>query len=167
MKLHEARNDSESGARLGVDGSRVGLRSIGRHVLGVDVLRSCAAQQRLRLAIDVSRVKVLKARSHVRLDGLDRHAFIAVALEELPSADHDAWAAAVRARLCRAREEGDHEGQKGRDHSDFDPAVSVNTTGREVKTGLREGAVWSVKLAAARSRCHRLCPSVRSRTFRF
>jgi hypothetical protein len=35
-----------------------------------------------------------------------------VALEELPSADHDAWAAAVRARLCRAREEGDQEGQK-------------------------------------------------------
>ena len=97
MKLHEARNDSESGARLGVDGSRVGLRSIGRHVLGVDVLRSCAAQQRLRLAIDVSRVKMLKARSPVRLDGLDRHAFIAVALEELPSADHDARAAAVRA----------------------------------------------------------------------
>jgi hypothetical protein len=107
MELHEARYDSESGARLGVDGSRVGLRSIGRHVLGVDVLRSCATQQRLRLAIDVRGVKVLKARSHVRLDGLDRRAFIAVALEELPSADHDAWAAAVRARLCRAREEGD------------------------------------------------------------
>lgn len=120
MKLHEARHDSESGARLGVDGSRVGLRSIGCHVLGVDVLRSCATQQRLRLAIDVRGVKVLKARSHVRLDGLDRRAFIAVALEELPSADHDAWAAAVRARLCRAREEGDQEGQKGRDHSDFE-----------------------------------------------
>ena len=116
MKLHEARHDAESGARLGVDGSRVGLRSIGRHVLGVDVLRSCAAQQRLRLAIDVSRVKMLKARSHVRLDGLDRHAFIAVALEELPSADHDARAAAVRARLCRAREEGDQKGQ-GCEHS--------------------------------------------------
>ena len=97
MKLHEARNDSESGARLGVDGSRVGLRSIGRHVLGVDVLRSCAAQQRLRLAIDVSRVKMLKARSHVRLDGLDRHAFIAVALEELPPSAHDSVVLARRA----------------------------------------------------------------------